>query len=61
MVFQTRYCSFPKFYFNNVSIQETKEYNFLGNIIAYKGTFKKTVQELAKKSLKVLFSAIFQI
>ena len=56
MVFQSRYSSFPKFYFNNVSILETKEYNFLGNIIDYKGTFKKTVQELAKKSLKVLFS-----
>lgn len=44
------------FYYNNILLNETKEYNFLGNIIDYKGTFKRATQELSKKGLKVLFS-----
>ena len=35
---------------------EAKEYNFLGNVITYRGNFKKAVQELTKKGLKVLFA-----
>jgi hypothetical protein len=52
---QNLLCS-PNFYYKNVLLTETKEYNFLGNVIDFKDSFKKATQELSKKGLKVLFS-----
>jgi hypothetical protein len=46
----------PNFYYKNVLLTETKKYNFLGDVIDFKGSFKKATQELSKKGLKVLFS-----
>ena len=43
-------------YYKKIPLVQTKEYNFLGNIIDSKGTFKKAVAELGKKAMKVLFA-----
>jgi hypothetical protein len=56
MIFQNTQSPFPNFYYKNVLLTATKEYNFLGNVIDFKGSVKKTTQELSKKGLKVLFS-----
>jgi len=57
MTFQKSYSPTSQLYYKNVSlIIETKEYNFLGNVIDYKGNFKRAIQELTKKGLKVLFA-----
>lgn len=56
MIFQNTQSPSPNFYYKNVLLTETKEYNFLGNVIDFKGSFKKATQELSKKGLKVLFS-----
>jgi hypothetical protein len=45
--------------FINISLAEVKEYNFLGNIIDNKGTFKRSAQELSKKGLKAFFMRHF--
>ena len=52
MIFQNTQSPSPNFYYKNVLLTETKEYNFLGNVI----DFKEATQELSKKGLKVLFS-----
>ena len=46
----------PNFYYKTFLLTETNKYNFLGNVIDFKGSFKKATQELSKKGLKVLFS-----
>ena len=56
MIFQNTYSPTPQLFYKNFPLSETKEYNFLGNIINYKGKFKSAIQELSKKGLKVLFS-----
>ena len=56
MTFQNVYTPPPKFFYKQVALEETKEYNFLGNIIDFKGNMKRAIQELSKKGLKVLFS-----
>jgi hypothetical protein len=56
MIFQNTQSPSPNFYYKNVLLTKTKEYNFLGNLIDFKGSFKKATQELSKKGLKVLFS-----
>ena len=56
MIFQNKYNSNPYLFFKNCPLEETKEYNFLGNVINYKGNFKRAIQELTKKGLKVLFA-----
>ena len=56
MIFQNTQSPSPNFYYKNFLLTETKEYNFLGNVIDFKGSFKKATQELSKKGLKVLFS-----
>jgi hypothetical protein len=55
-IFQNTQPPSPNFYYKTVLLTETKEYNFLGNVIDFKGSFKKATQELNKKGLKVLFS-----
>jgi hypothetical protein len=40
----------------NQHLTVTHEYNFLGNIIDNKGNLKRSIQELSKKWLKVLFA-----
>ena len=42
--------------YDHKPLTETKEYNFLGTVIDHKGCFKRGIQELSKKGLKVLFS-----
>ena len=37
----------------NSPLTETKEYNLPGNVITYRGNYKKAGQELTKKGLKV--------
>ena len=56
LTFQNRYSPTPKVFYNKFPLSETKEYNFLGNIIDSKGNFKPAIQELSKKGLKVLFA-----
>ena len=56
MIFQNKYSPTPTLFYKNSPLVETKEYNFLGNVINYTGSFKKAVQELTKKGLKVLFA-----
>ena len=56
VIFQNTQSPSPNFYYKNVLLTETKECNFLGNVIDFKGSFKKATQELSKKGLKVLFS-----
>ena len=55
-IFQNTQPPSPNFYYKTVLLTETKEYNFLGNVMDFKGSFKKATQELNKKGLKVLFS-----
>ena len=56
MIFQNIYTHTPPLFYKNCQLNETKEYNYLGNIINYNGNFKRAIQELTKKGLKVLFS-----
>ena len=56
MTFQNKFSPTPVVCYKNIQLNETKEYNFLGNIINYKGNFKNAIQELSKKGLKVLFA-----
>jgi hypothetical protein len=42
-------------------LAEVKEYNFLGNIIDNKETFKRSAQELSKKGLKAFFSFLMVV
>ena len=56
MVFQRNNSPFSEFFYKNQSLTVTHEYNFLGNIIDNKGNFKRSIQELSKKWLKVLFA-----
>lgn len=56
MVFQNKYNNEPSFYYKNQVILETSEYNFLGNIIDFKGKCERSIQELTKKGLKALFA-----
>jgi arginine/lysine/ornithine decarboxylase len=48
--------SYSNFFYENLSLAEVKEYNFLGNIIDNKGRLKRSAQELSKKGLKTFFS-----
>ena len=43
-------------FYEKKPLEEEKEYNYLGNTIDFKGNFKRCIQEIAKKGLKVLFS-----
>ena len=54
MAFQRNNSPFSEFFYKNKHLTVTHEYNFLGNIID-KGNFKRSIQELSKKWLKVLF------
>ena len=45
----------PTVFYGNKPLKEVTEYNYYGNTIDYKGNFKRCIQELAKKGLKVLF------
>ena len=56
LTFQNRYSPTHALFYNNCALDETKEYNFLGNVIDYRGSFKRTVQELTKKGLKAVFA-----
>jgi hypothetical protein len=56
MVFQRNNSPFSEFFYKNQPLTVTHEYNFLGNIIDNKGNFKRSIQELSKKGLKVLFA-----
>lgn len=56
MTFQKSDAYTPILYYKDVPLVETKEYNFLGNIIDFKGNFKRAAQELSKKAMKVLFT-----
>ena len=56
LTFQNKYSQTPALFYKNLPLDETKEYNFLGNIIDFRGNFKITVQELTKKGLKALFA-----
>ena len=47
---------FSEFFYKNQPLTVTRAYNFLGNIIDNKGNFKRSIQELSKKRLKVLFA-----
>ena len=40
-------------FYDNKPLKEVTEYNYLGNAIGYKGNFKRCIQEIAKKGLKV--------
>ena len=46
MTFQKSDIFTPPLYYKNIF--GTKEYNFLGNIIHFKGNFKRAAQELSK-------------
>ena len=66
MTFQKSYSPTSQLYYTNVPLIETKEYKCLGNVIDYKGNFKRTIQELTKKGLKVFLlsevgSLIFKV
>ena len=66
MTFQKSYSPTSHLYYKNVPLIETKEYNCLGNVIDYKGNFKRAIQELTKKGLKVFLlsevgSLIFKV
>ena len=54
MVFQRNNSPFSEFFNKNQHLTVTHEYNFLGNIIDNNGNFKRSIQELSKKCLKVL-------
>jgi hypothetical protein len=41
MIFQNTQSPSPNFYYKNVLLTETKEYNFLGNVIDFKGISKR--------------------
>ena len=56
LTFQKVFTPTPTIFYDNKPLKEVKEYNYLGNTIDYKGNFKRCIQELAKKGLKVLFS-----
>jgi hypothetical protein len=56
MVFQRNNSPFSEFFNKNQHLTVTHEYNFLGNIIDNNGNFKRSIQELSKKWLKVLFA-----
>ena len=56
MVFQRNNSPFSELFKKNQPLTVTHEYNFLGNIIDNKGNFKRFIQELSKKGLKVLFA-----
>ena len=56
MVFQKYSSPVPSFFFEEKSLTQVNEYNFLGTVIDSKGTFKRGEQELAKKGVKVLFT-----
>ena len=56
LTFQKSYSPTSQLYYKNVPLIETKEYKCLGNVIYYKGNFKRAIQELTKKGLKILFA-----
>ena len=56
MVFQRNNSPFSEFFYKNQPLTVAHEYNFLGNIIDNKGNFKRSIQELSKKGLKILFA-----
>ena len=56
MVFQRNNSPFSELFYKNQPLTVTHEYHFLGNIIDNKGNFKRFIQELSKKRLKVLFA-----
>ena len=56
MVFQRNNSPFSELFYKNQPLTVTHEYNFLWNIIDNKGNFKRFIQELSKKGLKVLFA-----
>ena len=56
MTFQKTFSPTPMLFYEHKPLTETKEYNFLGTVIDHKGCFKREIQELSKKVLKVLFS-----
>ena len=60
MIFKESYSPTSQLYYKNVPLIETKEYIFLGNVIHYKGNFKRAIQELTKKGLKVLIFILFR-
>ena len=49
MTFQNTYSPTSSLFYNNQLLLEVKEYTFLGNIINFKGSFKTSIQELAKR------------
>ena len=55
MTFQNTVSVTPTIYYKQTPLLETKEYNFLGNTLNYRGNFKRATQELTTKGLKVLF------
>ena len=56
LTFQKTFSPTPMLFYEHKPLTETKEYNFLGTVIDHKGCFKREIQELSKKVLKVLFS-----
>jgi hypothetical protein len=56
MVFQRNNSPFSEFFYENQPLTVTHEYNFLGNILDNKDNFKRSIQELSIKGLKVLFA-----
>ena len=56
MTFQNKFSATDPLYYKNHLLTETKEYNFLGTLINAKGQFKRSVEELSKKGMKVIFA-----
>jgi hypothetical protein len=56
MVFQRNNSPFSEFFYENQPLTVTHEYNFLGNILDNEDNFKRSIQELSIKGLKVLFA-----
>ena len=54
MTFQNTYSPTSSLFYNNQLSLEVKEYNFLGNIINLKGSFKTSIQGLTQKRTKSL-------
>ena len=50
MIFQNTQSPSPNFYYKNVLLTETKEYNFLGNVIDFKGISKRLHTSWARKN-----------
>ena len=55
-IIQRNNSPFSEFFYKNQPLTVTHEYNFLKNVIDNKGNFKRSIQELSIKGLKVLFA-----